>query len=139
MASTIITMGPMGPPITSLANLHSILLMKALSSMLDVQPIGSQFTFFFYCLISCLHQCFANLNFSSQFSNNRHLYFCAIFTLTFVFVFTTVSVKTWSFEVALKSSMNFRYHSCRYSHCVYIILIIMKLEKPFDLYSFGIL
>jgi hypothetical protein len=31
-------MGPLGPPTTSLATLHPIPLMKALSSMLDVQP-----------------------------------------------------------------------------------------------------
>jgi Ca2+/Na+ antiporter len=100
--------------------------------------VGSQFTFF-HCLISCLHQCFANINFSSQFSNKRHFYFCDICTLTFVFVFTTVSVKTWSFEVALKSLLNCRYPSCRYAHCVYILLIIMQLAKLFDLYSLDIL
>jgi hypothetical protein len=100
--------------------------------------VGSQFTFF-HCLISCLHQCFANLNFSSQFSNKQHFYFCDICTLAFVFVFMTVSVKTWSFEVTLKSSMNCRYHSCRYAYCVYILLIIMQLARSFDLYSFDIL
>jgi hypothetical protein len=31
-------MGPLGPPTTYLATLHSIPLMKVLSSMLDVQP-----------------------------------------------------------------------------------------------------
>jgi hypothetical protein len=35
MTSTIITMGPLGPPTTSLATLHSIPLMKALSSVLS--------------------------------------------------------------------------------------------------------
>ena len=41
-----------------------------------------------------------------------------------------------SFEVALKSLLNCRYPSCQYAHCVYILLIIIQVAKPFDLYSF---
>ena len=94
---------------------------------------------FYTVLISCLHQCFANLNFCRNSQIKWHFHFCAIYTLTFLFVFTTVSVKTWFFEVALKSSLNCRYHSCRYAHCIYILLIIIQLARPLDLYSSDIL
>ena len=100
--------------------------------------VGSQFTFFHY-LISCLHQCLQTLIFRRNPQINDTFILCTISTLTFIFVFTTVSVKTWSFEVALKSLLNCHYPSCRYAHCVYILLIIMQLAKPFDLYSFDIL
>jgi hypothetical protein len=108
------------------------------SNLVQYLLVGSQFTFF-HCLISCPHQCFENINFSLQFSNKRHFYSLRHLHTYLRFFFTTVSVKTWSFEVALKSLLNCHYPSCRYAHCVYILLITMQLAKLFDLYSLDIL
>ena len=52
-----------------------------------VAIVGSQFTFF-HCLISYLHQCFANLNFSLQFSNTMTLLFFALFAHLPSFLFS---------------------------------------------------
>ena len=41
----------------------------------------------FHCLISCLHQCFTNIDFSSQFSNKRHFYSLRLFARLSSFCF----------------------------------------------------
>jgi hypothetical protein len=61
-------------------------------------------------LISCLHQCFANLNFSSQFSNKTTLLFFLRYLHTYLrSCFHDCKRENLVFEVALKSSLNCRY------------------------------
>jgi hypothetical protein len=115
------------------------------ATFLDLDPfeplavnVGSQFTFFYY-LISCLHQCFANLNFRRNSQIKRHFYFLRYLHTYLRSCFHDCKRENLVFEVALKSSLNCRYHSCRYAHCIYILLIIIQLARPFDLYSFDIL
>ena len=107
----------------------SIFLVAYLGS--HVQILLAANSHFFYLTYKLPTPMFCKHQFSSQFSYKRHFYFCDICTFTFVFVFTIVSVKIWSFVVTLKSLCELSYPSCRYVHCAYISLIIMQLAKPF--------
>jgi hypothetical protein len=90
-------------------------------------------------LISYLHHCFANLNFRRNSQIKRHFYFLRYLHTYLRSCFHDCKHENLVFEVALKSSLNYRYHSFLYAHCVYILLIIIQLTRPLDLYSRDIL
>ena len=87
------------------------------------RSVGSQFTFFDY-LISCLHQCFNNIDFSSQISNERCLYSLRLSARLPSLSLRECEHEDFSFRGHnFNHYLNCRYLFCHHAYCAYLLLI----------------
>jgi hypothetical protein len=86
---------------------------------------------FYTVLISCLHQCFANLDFRRNLGIKQHYYFTHLH-ICLCSCFHDCKRENFVFEVTLKSSLDCYGYSCRYVHSVSILIMIIQLTRLQD-------
>jgi hypothetical protein len=86
---------------------------------------------FYTVLISCLHQCFTNLDFCRDLGIKQH-YYSAHFHTCLCSCFHDCKCENFDFEVILKTSLDCYDHSCLYVHCVSNLLIVIQLARLQD-------
>jgi hypothetical protein len=86
---------------------------------------------FYTVLISCLHQCFANLDFRRNPGIKQHYYFAHLHTYL-CSCFHDCKRENFDFEVILKLSLDCYDHSCLYVHCVSNLIMIIQLTRLQD-------
>jgi hypothetical protein len=77
----------------------------------------------FHYLISCLHQCFTNIDFPSQISNERRPYSLRLFDRLSSLNLRNCKHENFSFRGhILNHYLNCRYLLCHHAYCAYLFI-----------------
>ena len=91
----------------------------------------------FHYLISCLHQCFTNIDFPSQISNERRPYSLRLFDHLSSLNLRNCKHENFSFRGhILNHYLNCRYLLYHHAYCAYLLLIFTWSALSFDRFSY---